>query len=355
MNKCLIIFILLFASYASAAEQEPYELFKRGLAEQVQNIKSSLAFYETPALYTKQAIEHNLLIVENAELRTAGRNLVAYLQDQHGTYYDLPFEQWLSISEELLELDAWLGNYSAWGNFVVKINICNKILYRIFDYLENHPESLDSEKYTQLLTLQIKLRKHLPSNFALYEIAFRHYGKLKKRTIRSFEFDPKLQDEYDAFEAKLRSYFNNEEDFSASLLKYYELEKRVPIDDYLAVWDHPLPFHSARFTNYLEQAWKIYLYTRLLQKAELEEVEWVVLNDDVINSALKEEQANENGFWVSRYFHVYEKKTAAVLERVRSKKFLERVQNSYKRAQIRQDPTNNIHRQYKRFSPHSMP
>ena len=361
MHKYLFILIFLLASAANADEQSAFELFKQGLVEHRQNIESTLAFYETPSLYTQQAVEHNLLILENTELRQAGSDLVAYLQEQHTVYYQLPFDQWLSISEELLELDAWLGSYTAWGNLVVKMNICNKILYRIFDYLENQPASLNANQFKQLVSLQKRLREHLPSKLPLYEIALRHYGYLKKRKIRSFSFDSTLsyRETEKLGESEIYNHFGGRKKFEQAYAEYSYAETNVVINNYIDLYNHPLPTHIAKYARYREHAWTIYLYTKILQKSQLKGVDWRELDGTEILDVFQQEYDDGNKFWVASYNFKFEKPGNQgknfIIESIKFKRFLERLVNVIERGKKRQTITDKNDRFFKRFIPNQMP
>ena len=362
MHKYLFILIFLLAPAANANEQSAFDLFKQGLVEHRQNIESTLAFYETPSLYTQQAVEHNLLILDNTELRQAGRDLVAYLQAQHDLYYALPFDQWLSISEELLDLDAWLGSYTAWGNLVVKINICNKVLYRIFDYLENHSDSLNADQFNQLVSLQEKLRNYLPSRLPIAEIALRHYGHLKERKIRPFFFVPELgiKKTQALLKSEMLGYFRDNNKLEQTFGQYVKAEKSIVINDYLDVFDYPLPAHASLYsTKYREFAWTVYLYTKILQKSQLKGIDWRELDDDEILDVFQQEYDNGNKFWVASYNLKFEKPgnqgKSFIIEAIKSKRFLERLVNVIERGKKRQTITDKNDRVFKRFIPNQMP
>lgn len=361
MHKYLFILIFLLTPAANANEQSAFDLFKQGLVEHRQNIESTLAFYETPSLYTQQAIQHNLLILENTELRQAGRDLVAYLQAQHDVYYDLPFDQWLFISEELLELDAWLGSYTAWGNLVVKINICNKILYRIFDYLENHSDSLNADQFTQLVALQKRLRSHLPSQFSIYEIAMRHYDDLSQRKIRPFAFDSTLsfREAERTFESEIYNHFGDRKKFEQAFAEYFYAETNVVINNYIDLYNHPLPTYTAQYTRYREHAWRVYLYTKILQKSQLKGVDWLELDGAEILDVFQQEYDDGNKFWVASYNFKFEKPGNQgknfIIESIKFKRFLKRLVNVIERGKKRQAITDKNDRIFKRFIPHKMP
>ncbi|WP_226647781.1 hypothetical protein [Microbulbifer variabilis] len=337
---------------------DDYGSFKDGLEEHTHALKSSISFYESSAVYSKKTIENNLLLLDNADLRQTTRDLLHFLQQQQPAYYQLPFDQWLAASEDLLKLDQWINTESAWGNLVVKINICNNILYSAFEFLESRRSELDVQKVEQLLGLLHTLRFHLPSRMTMYEIALRHYGQIRSRKIRPLGFDTKTEDERDVLNDFVKNHFSGGEDAEVQIQAYHMAERGIKITDYLDLYENPVPWGTADSARYHQYAWVVYLYARIVQAENLQPFDWESLEKKKIETLLKQEYEGEGQYWMPKFYREYfERQYRANLidDVIKTGKFIQPIRRDRNLAQQRKTLGDKKHELLKRFSPHTLP
>lgn len=139
--------------------------------------------------------------------------------------------------------------------------------------MENHSESLNADQINLLVSLQKRLREHLPSRLPIAEIALRQYGHLKERKIRPFLFVPEL---------------------------------------------------GIKETQAL-------LKSEMSQKSQLAGIDWRELDDDEILDVFQQEYDSGNKFWGASYNLKFEKlgnqRKDFIVEAIKSKRFLKRVLN----------------------------
>ncbi|WP_299944593.1 hypothetical protein [uncultured Microbulbifer sp.] len=359
MKRMLTIFSLVMPAVLPVWSQaDDYEVFKDKLKDHANTIKSSVSFYESSAVYSKKTIENNILLLDNGDLRQATQDLLFFLRQQQANYYQLPFDQWLAASEDLLNIDQWMSTESAWGNLVVKINVCNKVLYSAFEFLENRRSELDAQKMEEILTLLRTLRTHLPSRMTMYEIALRHYGQISPRKIRPLGFDVKAKDEGVVLNNFIENYFSGKEDAEIKIQIYHTVERGIKITDYLDLYENPVPWGTADSAKYHHYAWVVYLFAKIVQAENLQSFDWGSLESRKVEKLLKEEYEGKDQYWMPKFYREYFEKQyrANLIDTViKTGKFLHPVRDDRNLAEQRKKSGDKKRKLLKRFSPHTLP
>jgi hypothetical protein len=85
----------------------------------------------------------------------------------------ISIDEWLSVVDILLAIDDLVSKKLAWGNLVIKIAICNKIFYWMFDYVDTHEGMIKDEILDNFLLIQKKTQITLPIKYlhAIYRNA----------------------------------------------------------------------------------------------------------------------------------------------------------------------------------------
>lgn len=301
MYKLHKILLLFFLGLPNVSLADDYLEYKVGLDDHIKSIKNSLVIYKSSAMISEKTANNSKFVFINSELNNAGRDLLKYLQDNEKVYSQLAFDDWVQASYDLLEFDKWLSKEKAWGNLVIKVAVCNTILYRIWRYLDESNEQVNSEDILKLIQLQEELRQHFPVSKAMYEIGLRHYGLIDKIDVRAFKVDEPIRLNEKTASSYLFHLTDDREKFSDKLMGLLLNEwDTVVIRNYMDLYDNPVPLAMAFSSEHFHVAWDVYLYTIILQDLNSNTSYWSDLKEKDIEIILQKIYKSDGRFWMSK-------------------------------------------------------
>lgn len=201
------------------------------------------------------------------ELRDKGREFLGFLETNEEVYNQLSVDDWLLAVNVLLDADNLISHKLAWGNLVIKIAICSKIFYWVFDYVDSHKEDIDSDTINKLSVTLKKLRKHYPSNTSMFYIALRYYGVKTNMNVSDYALNVPYYDELEILENLSRSSLGSEPNIAMEKIAlFYKNESNVTIGSYLDLFDYPVPWVTSSHTDFFSNAWDLYEYLSIMVK-----------------------------------------------------------------------------------------
>jgi hypothetical protein len=309
MSDKIIICLVILLSNISLSFSQEQPSYLGDLKAQKISLENKLKGKKKIAIYTDQAIENRKSFFEkillssegkdNIERKKIGHDLLVFLEQTNDEYYDLMFDDWLVASRTLLDIDNILSRGTGWGNLVVKFNICNKIIYRIMEFIKNKDAELTKEQLKEMADIIKMLREHLPARSAMYDIALRYYGIEGFEDIKNFKLRTPVYKEAKTEQKRLKKLFSNLENGEDTIHRILEMEEDKTINGYVELYENPVPFSVAQFSKYHEFAWDIYLYIRILQEQSPDFQEWNELSVQSLLNILKEEYNSSGKYWMS--------------------------------------------------------
>lgn len=247
---------------------------------------------------------NNSKAVNNRQICSLGYEILRLLEKNNELYHQLPFDDWLRITDKLLALDDLLSKGVAWGNFVIKINICNKVINRIANILLRETESLSNIKLIKLIALQKQLRSHFPSRISVLKIAFRHYAISNLKDINTFQTKVPVADLHKTIKIyyKDANYYN--EKFLERLQEILMLEHEVILTNYSSIYNNPIPFSSVDVSYYF-YSWELYLYSLIMLDHGIGIEIAREVSDSSIQYLLNREITTQSKFWMTRHVKDY--------------------------------------------------
>jgi hypothetical protein len=334
MNRILTVSCALLLFFSTSIAVADIDEFKRGLIEQKEKFERTANRINNYAIYTDAAFKYRMSTIDSfvslfsdeqltnhKEIKSAGYELLKYLQDSNESYYTYPFDSWQEIADLLLHIDNSVSRGTGWGNVVIKINIANKLFNRIAQFLLLERSELDSLKLQQLLEIEKKMRAHLIDSAALARLAMRHHGKSGFDDIESFKLSSPVYQQSKASRKLLTSTFGDRKEADKYFLKTASLETKVTIKDYLSLYDKPIPWLARKSYTYSNYLWELYLYTLiLLDKGADFDVKHNLTQED-LHKLIKREYDGGGRFWMSylaiNYIEYYPKSFRSYLDTVK--------------------------------------
>jgi hypothetical protein len=278
------------------------------LAQQIEEFNSVAIKNSEYGIYSPSELEIVLNIYEkiffdaevnNAinELRVAGRNFLVFLNENEDKYKLLSVDEWLVAVDLLLRLDDTVSRKIAWGNLIIKIAICNKIFYWIFDYIDSHDGHIKTDVLIQLLDIQKKLRIHYPSNTSMLYIAFRHYGINTELHVTDYALKTPYSKELVFLQKSIKNHFNDNNEELDKIKEITKNEKNIAVSGYVDLYDNPLPLLVAYRTDFYPDAWGYYEYSKLVL-ADSRVTSSKTVTKEILYDFLSNEYKGDGAFWM---------------------------------------------------------
>jgi hypothetical protein len=234
-----------------------------------------------------------------AALNAAGRSFLNYLENTDDVYNDLDLEGWLIATELLFEIDDLVSKKVAWGNLVIKIAICNKIFYWMFDYIDSHKGDIKPDVFNKIIDIQKKLRRHYPSNTSMLYIALRYYGVNSTLNVESYSLSIPYSDELEMLESEIRSDLGDDARVDELMNRLSAEESRITIGSYINLYENPVPWSTSFSTDYFHDCWYYYVYLMAVVKKSVSMPNEIVTKTDLYDVYKNEYQSAEK-FWMPR-------------------------------------------------------
>lgn len=313
MNFCkrLILVTIVQVSVSSIVwASSDYDDFRKELFVKLESIQQSRSVFTKETIFTKKVINESWYLKSNQSLFEAGESLIVYLREYDTVYRKLIFSEWLHATNDLFSVDDALSNQIGWGNLVVKVAICNKIINRVLEYLSTK-EELTPKQLTSLLKVMDILKWHLPSERAMYYIAFRYYNFDTPSKVDSLNY--KNIDLSTNRPKAVRSEMSKHYYKDKKIKEFVDLQEKSEfalsqsIMNYQDLYNKPIPLYLAATSRYHKIFWHLYLHIYLMTNSEDGMVNWELVTDKYIFSYLDKVYQSGDGFWVSGYYNDFYK------------------------------------------------
>ncbi|MEJ2613032.1 MAG: hypothetical protein P8179_24000 [Candidatus Thiodiazotropha sp.] len=316
--------------------------YENDLLSQKIALEATLSKYSDLGMYTPSEFEMELGFIDKLfskdemtkaveELNNVGFTFLAYLEDNDSAYQQISIDEWLRVVGILLSIDDLVSKKLAWGNLVIKIAICNKIFYWMFDYVDTHRGMIEDEMLDDFLLIQKELRSHYPSNTSMLYIAMRHYGKEIDFDISDYLLRTSYHDDQRTFQRILDLYFNDIADGREQAEQYLANEGKETIGSFVDLYEKPIPLLVSFTADYFQISWQYYEYFALvLRNPKI--LSSKNLTKDVVYNFLVDEYNGEGRFWMPQNAISF-----AIKPDVYSKNYMNAVTNELFLDRVRRD------------------
>ncbi len=317
IKKVCTIACLLWTGFVGAAfGSTTYDNFKSGLLLHFETIKSNASEIDKGVIFSQKVISQTPHLRENALLYNSGRDFLIYLAETDDDYRQLEFAEWLKASKDLLLVDQWIGNRVGWGNLVIKIAICNKIINRILEYLES-PGDIEPEELGHIIKTLEDLRWQLPSYWAINYVSLRYHEGIEAFQVDSLHHTRRYVGSFYNVNAPIRKIgkyyienYENSKAINSNIVRTWRMSENPKlrlIADYQDLYDNPIPFQIALpGSQYHQHAWDLYFYLRFIQKYGVNIV-WGEITQEQVLSILQQVSDQGDEHWMSKkarnFFH----------------------------------------------------
>ncbi len=278
------------------------------LAQQIEEFDSVIVksekygIYSTSELKIEQNIYERIFFDDEAdeaidELRSAGEKFLVFLSESDEKYSDLDIDEWLIAVDLLLRLDDVVSQKIAWRNLVIKIAICNKVFYWVFDYIDSREGNIEFKELNKILDVQKRLRRHYPSNTSMFYIAFRYYGINTELHVADYVLKVPYSEELVMLHRSIKSHFKDNDDELDKLKKIINKEKNITITGYVDLYENPLPLLIAYRTDFYPDAWGYYEYLKLVL-ADSNVTSSKAVTQNILHNFLSNEYKGDGAFWM---------------------------------------------------------
>jgi hypothetical protein len=281
-----------------------------GLIKQKSELESVISRNSKYGIYAASELEVELSLIERflfedkvgrkiTELKAAGKKFLVFLEDTDDSYNSLDVEDWLAVADLLLEIDDLVSKKIAWGNLIIKIAICNKIFYWMFDYIDSRNGIIELDVYNKLLTIHKRLREHCPSNKTMLYIALRYYGISTNLHVANYGLDVPYSEELEILEKELRSNLGGMSKVMDLVKSFSEKESKVTIGSYVELYDNPVPWATSFSTDYFHDYWYYYAYLMTVVRSSSLKASKMITEEELYEFYQKE-YSSEAKFWMPR-------------------------------------------------------
>jgi hypothetical protein len=259
-------------------------------------------------IYTESAFKQKVVQVDLKDkdlqkyvlLKNAGGELLNVLQRYNEMYHKLKFQDWVYINNLLFDIDNIASQGNGWGNMVIRINIYNKILYKIRDYVSKDKVSLNEEKLDTILETLFRMRTRFPSRYAMAKIALRHYGIIPYKEIDSAKLNTPVEQEKDNFMGEFQNMLKKGNDFEAIYFRLIKEESDHYVKDYIDYYEHPIPWVTTLLLDYNNYTWELYILSRIMKEEGKDFDMSKDLTKKLLQEFIKKEYNNYGKFWISK-------------------------------------------------------
>ncbi len=297
--------IAIFTLFLSIAEVNGsgYETFRENLVQSSNRMHEAVGLIDRGRIYSKQVIANSLFLTENKELLDAGRDLIAFLERDQKNFYRLSFADWLSAVNDLLVFDDWNSTKIAYGNLVIKYYITNLIIRSI--HLRMTKSNLDKESLNSIVTMIKRLRRHLPSSKAMFEVGLIYYGHSKIFDVDRLDYvglDIDRSQEahlnvWSKFMKYIRSDKRRKSDYEQNGINEFKILKNI--NSQKEFYDKPVPWLLEGFSKHREFLWNLYFYALMNTRIDGGVSDWSSISEEDVDDALKG-RLQEEIFWMTQ-------------------------------------------------------
>lgn len=282
-----------------------YDDFRKELMIRLDNIKQNGGIINKETIFSHKVIDDTWYLQRNQALYDAGESLIIFLREYDKIYQQLEFSEWVKATHDLFLVDDSLGEQVGWGNLVIKITICNKIINRVLGYLDAQ-EELSTEELGSMLKVLENLRWHLPSEKSMYFILLRYYNLDTSSKVDSLNY--KNIDSPENRPTTMRSemskiYYKNSK--VKEVLDSQEKSEAIisqAVGDYQKLYHNPVPFYLAATARYHKVLWNLYFHIYLMKNSEDSKVHWEIITEENILQILNKVYQARNDFWVDEFY-----------------------------------------------------
>ncbi|MCU7843293.1 MAG: hypothetical protein KZQ93_05585 [Candidatus Thiodiazotropha sp. (ex Monitilora ramsayi)] len=301
----LLLMLMMLWPISSVAEEYIDELI-----QQKKELETIISKNNKYGIYAPLELEAELSLIKKilfndevdqavTELNAAGRKFLVFLENNDELYNNLDVEEWFVAADLLLKIDSVVSEKVAWGNLVIKIAICNKIFYWIFDYIESHKKSIELETFNKLLMTYKRLREHYPSNTSMLYIALRYYGVSTNLTVEGYGLSIPYSEELEMLDEELRSSLGGMSKVMDLVKSFSEKESQVMIGSYVDLYDNPVPWATSFSTDNFSDHWHYYEYLiTAVSKTGIAAIQTITKED--LYEFYQQEYKSEAKFWMPR-------------------------------------------------------
>lgn len=308
INYFFVLLALCLCSF-SWGETDNFLIYKRGLDDKISAVRDSVEDSGSADIYAGEKSKIRgikKILVGDSSIEVSARNLLQYLEENNGTYYSLGFDNWVLTVRSLYEADDLIGSGSGWGNIVIKINICNKVIFGALYFLTEGKDNLSDAQINTLAEIIKDLRLHYPARTGLFNYAIKYYGYTTddfsglSQSISVSEEENKLGGEV-SYQFFKREYSGNSEKYEKDIgiISEEEINLISSNQGYLYLYDNPTPWELQKFSKYKYYLWDLYFYAKFIKEKGKRFDGWSTLNPADVLYFLHNEIQHDDGFWMT--------------------------------------------------------
>jgi len=311
LNKISIGLLVLLCFVSSVSSTSlTYEEYKRGLMKKFTDIQEKSGILDGGKIDPRLLKNDTWYLPENKPLYDAGEALIIYLRENDATYQELEPQEWEQATNDLLEVDSWLGERIAWGNLVIKIAISNKVINWILRYLDEN-KTYENKEIQRVLRVMNKLKWYLPTKHSMCFLTFKNYNISSPFDADKLHYlndnVQSMLDRKDDQRKKLRVYlFKNDKNKEISKImdSWLENESQLAssISNYQDLYRKPIPFVTTQYSHYHKIWWRLYLHLLLLEQNKGVSYQWANIDVEDLYPILDNLYKAGDEFWIHDYY-----------------------------------------------------